>query len=149
LTTVIDQVDISLCQYNWYATKEIRPCRHTGTSQASTQVDIFLHREILERVLGRELKTGEFVDHIDSNPLNNVRSNLRLASGAENAKNRKLNASSTSGFKGVTKKGDKWRAQIQSDKRKMDLGSYSTPEEAHRAYCEAAKKLHGRFARTE
>ena len=93
------------------------------------------------------------VDHIDGDPLNNQRSNLRECSHAENMRNRKLNANSASGLKGVYRDNSKragpkkWRAEIKSHGRKIYLGNHFTPEEAHAAYRRAAIRLHGEFAR--
>lgn len=60
-------------------------------------------------------------------------------------------SSNTSGYKGVSwhKKRKKWTAEIQADGRRKYLGLYTTAEEAHQAYQDAAKALHCEFARTE
>jgi hypothetical protein len=66
--------------------------------------------------------------------------------------NRKNNKNKST-YKGV--KYDKrytnkpWNAKIQIYKKCIYLGSYETPELAHAAYCEASKKYHGEFGRTE
>lgn len=39
---------------------------------------VFDHRLVMERILGRHLKPGEVVHHIDGNPANNSPGNLRL-----------------------------------------------------------------------
>src|SRR5258708_6156443 len=44
---------------------------------------------------------GKYTEHINGNPLDNRRKNLRICSKAENMKNQKLSKLSTSGFKGV------------------------------------------------
>jgi len=56
----------------------------------------------------------------------------------------------TSGFKGVTwiKQSQKWAAQIQHNGQNHYLGLFNTAEEAHAVRCEAAHRLHGKFART-
>jgi hypothetical protein len=42
------------------------------------------------------------IDHIDRNPLNNAKSNLRIVSHAENMKNTKIFTTNKTGIKGVT-----------------------------------------------
>jgi len=53
-----------------------------------------------------------------------------------------------SGFKGVCLSSlhGKWMAQIQVDKKKIHLGLFDDPAEAHSAYVEAAIRLHGEYA---
>ena len=53
-----------------------------------------------------------------------------------------------SGFKGVTPIKKKWRATIVVDNKSIYIGSYSTKEEAAKAYDKAAKECFGEFART-
>jgi transposase len=86
------------------------------------------------------------VDHIDGNPLNNRRANLRICTSAENIRNRRKDRDNTSGFKGVTREGSKWLAQIFYGKRGHRLGRFDTPEQAHVAYCKAARRVYGEFA---
>lgn len=88
------------------------------------------------------------VDHINGDRANDRIANLRLATQAENLRNRGKQKNNTSGFKGVYQHAqNNWRARITKDGRQYCLGLYSTPEEAHRAYAIAAERLHGDFAR--
>ena len=89
------------------------------------------------------------IDHCDGDPLNNRFANLREASDSQNQANRRLNKNSTSGFKGVyfDKSSGRWAANILKDRQKFWLGCHDTPEQAHAAYCEAAQRIHGKFAR--
>jgi hypothetical protein len=88
------------------------------------------------------------IDHKDNNRLNNRISNLRLASASQNAANKRRPATNTTGFKGVrAKPNNRWRSEIQHNGKSISLGTYATKEEAHAAYCSAAQRLFGEFAR--
>lgn len=108
-----------------------------------------VHRLIMERVLGRQLQSNEAIDHINGNPLDNRRSNLRLANKSQNAANAKRRADNTSGYKGVSwsRVSKKWRAYTREDGRQKHLGLFDTPEQAHDAYKTATVEVYGEFAR--
>lgn len=90
------------------------------------------------------------IDHKDRDPFNNRKNNLRSATLNENQWNRSKTKANTSGFKGVyfDKSAGRYHAQITKNWKVYNLGRYDTPEEASAAYNEAAKRLHGTFART-
>ena len=87
------------------------------------------------------------IDHIDGDGSNNRIANLREATRAENSRNAPKRRNNTSGYKGVWLNHGRWSANIWTSGRKISLGTYDTPEQAHAAYAEAAKKLHDKFAR--
>lgn len=87
-------------------------------------------------------------DHRDLKRDNDRISNLREATDSQNGANTGLLASNRSGFKGVSHSRDGWKAQIRKNGERKFLGYFDTPEEAHAAYCAAARDLHGDFART-
>lgn len=97
--------------------------------------------------------TGEWppeqIDHKDRNTHNNAWSNLRAADHSLNAANRTARVNNKSGFKGVhLLKSGKYGAFIKKDGRSINLGSsFTTPQAAHEAYCAAAERLFGDFAR--
>jgi len=94
------------------------------------------------------LVTGwSFVDHINGDGLDNRRSNLRPADKSTNGMNRGIGSNNTSGFKGVSLQGLKWKAQIRVNGRHVHLGMFDTPEEAARVYDQAAVRHFGEFAR--
>lgn len=91
------------------------------------------------------------IDHRNGNKRDNRINNLREANKTENLQNRGKQSNNTSGYKCVSfdKRRNSWFSYINADGKRKYLGCYPTPEEAHAAYCEAAKKYHGEFARTE
>lgn len=87
------------------------------------------------------------IDHIDGNRTNNVISNLREATRAQNCQNKSRSSLSKIGVKGVGFHNGAYRARINVNNKQIYLGHFKTIEEAHEAYCKAARELHGEFAR--
>lgn len=89
------------------------------------------------------------IDHIDGNGTNNAIANLREATRSENMQNRRLHSNNTSGMRGVMwhKATGKWLAKIQANGKPKHLGLFDSQGAAHEAYVNAAKELHGVFAR--
>jgi hypothetical protein len=87
---------------------------------------ISMHRLILK------CNDEMIVDHIDGNPLNNRRYNLRGVYPKQNAINQKLQSNNTSGHKGVHwHKGiNKWIANIGVDNKLIHLGYFINIEDA-------------------
>ena len=102
--------------------------------------------EYMHRVIARP-EGGLLVDHKDGDGLNNVRENLRVATHAQNMRNRKIQKNNTSGFKGVHLDCGKWRAKIKYNGQWTHLGLYLDPVQAARVYDAKAKELFGEFAR--
>lgn len=100
-----------------------------------------LSRKIMDAPKGME------VDHINRNPLDNTRSNLRLCKRSENNSNRLCK--SKSGLKGVVAKGKRFIAQGgRMGFTNRYLGSFGTAKEAALAYDSYARAEYGEFALT-
>ena len=97
-----------------------------------------------------EYKTGVGleIDHINGDPLDNRRKNLRICTHAENMRNRKIFKNNTSGFKGVSwcKETNKWCAKCYL-KRKATKAWFKNIYDAAEFYNKTALALHGKFAR--
>ena len=96
-------------------------------------------------------KPGMFVDHVNGNPLDNRKENLRVCSNAENIRNSRKYSTNQSGYKGVSfvERKKKWAAKITFNYKKYFLGYFKTKEEAFEAYKSKAKEFFGEFARFE
>ena len=101
------------------------------------------------------LMTGYWVngqiDHKDLNRANNKFNNIRPSNQSQNIANTPKNKRNTSGYKGVSevKERGTWAAYIKENGKSRRIGEFSTPQEAHEAYCAAAKIAFGEFARFE
>jgi hypothetical protein len=91
------------------------------------------------------LSDGLEIDHINRNPLDNRRANLRFCTRRENARNRTYRKAS-GGYKGVSPDGTRWRAYIILDGKHVSLGGYATEIEGAVAYDAAAREHYGEFA---
>lgn len=87
-------------------------------------------------------------DHIDRNPMNNRKNNLRQATVSENNRNRSMLKNNTSGIMGVNwdKNKSKWRSRICFDNKRLELGFFVNKEDAVRARLCAEKEYYGEFA---
>jgi hypothetical protein len=106
-----------------------------------------VHRLIYWLCTGIEIPDNMLIDHINNVRDDNRIENLRVCTKSENAQNKKMNI--TNVRKGCfldRTRGNKWRAEIQSNGKVYHLGRFETELEAHQAYCKAATELHKEYA---
>ena len=147
-TTEIDDSDAELgLKYKWRNARDKRGPNRTSYAsftivENGRQRILLLHRLILNA------QSGEVVDHIDGNGLNNKRSNLRLGTQSQNRANGRQWKQPKSGFRGVYTSGSKWMSLISDGSHKLrHLGQFQTKEDAAKAYDKAAFERWGDFAR--
>ena len=103
----------------------------------------------LHRIVLGLSKSNKNPDHINGNPLDNRKSNLRICTQHQNTCNNKIPKNNTSGYKGVTwdKSRKKWAALIKFNYKSIHLGRFEDKLKAVLAYNEKAKELFGEYAR--
>jgi hypothetical protein len=121
---------------------------------------VMMHRVLLN-CLDKKLK----IDHINSNGLDNQKSNIRICTHTDNMKNRRASFSSTSKYLGVSRSINKkkyvskrtgevktyctnlkWQVSIRVDKKLIYLGTFEDEIIAAEVYNKAAINHHGQFA---
>lgn len=109
--------------------------------ESRTQKNIVVHRLVMKAKVGQE------VDHINRNPLDNRKVNLRFCTTRENRRNMGLRKDSKTGYKGVRANRKSFQAYINGrDGKFTHLGMFKDPKLAAIAYNTAAKKYFGEFA---
>lgn len=89
------------------------------------------------------------IDHVDRNGIDNRKSNLRVVTHLENARNKVYCFKPGSGFHGVVpnnSRGKPWKVYINHLKKPVYIGSFECKEEAALAYDKKAIELRGEFA---
>lgn len=139
--SLVDGVDAGLAAYRWHM-------NHNGyavhsVNQRGNRHTLRMHREILGMARGDKRE----VDHRNLDKLDNRRSNLRVATRAQNAQNQPAQPGRTSRYRGVHwhVRREKWRAQATLDGRQHFLGSFDS-EDAAAAAVAAFRREHMPFA---
>jgi hypothetical protein len=122
----------------WYPNKKAASSRAIYVSDCKGED---LHKLLLKPSAGFE------VDHIDLNPLNNCRSNLRICTHQQNQCNQAEQVNNTSGVAGVSyyPPRKKYRARIKASQHEIHLGYFYTFQEAVQARNEGVKLMFGEY----
>lgn len=130
---------------------DIAGCLHKSSGYIVIWLDMHPYQaQCLAWLYVRGKWCPEDVDHENQNKTDNSELNLRSATTSQNKANGRVYANKPTGLpKGVTKNGNKYRAQIVKNYKHTHLGYFDNPEDAHAAYASAAKRVHGKFAYVE
>lgn len=106
-----------------------------------------LHRELI----GAE--RGQLVDHINRDPLDNRRANLRITTASGNSRNRGIRGKNATGYKGVNRVRHpsgtvRFVARYGSPPNRVTVGWFDTAEDAAHAYDQAITEAYGEYAVT-
>lgn len=146
-STLVDQADAAIVrEFSWHASfnrnRGPRSCyvRRKVRREGMPPTALCLHRFLLDAPEGMQ------VDHINGNPLDNRRRNLRVCTQSQNGANRPRMR--RDGYRGVRLlKGKYWSARITYQNKGIHIGCFPTAEDAARAYDAKALELFGEFAR--
>lgn len=146
--TLVDVEDLEkIGEYRWYAAWNPRKHSYYAVSHGKSQTGKRTHVSLSRFLLNAP--KGMVVDHVNTDSLNNSRSNLRLCSYSQNGANRGKNRCNSSGHKGIIKKGNSYILHIAKNGKKIYLGSYKDIDEAINEYEKAAKEINGSFYRIQ
>jgi len=139
--TLVDDEDYKeLNNHKWFLSRNGYACCNMWIN--GKRKSVLMNRMIMGNPIDK------YVDHKDTDKLNNQRSNLRICNNSQNQANRKIQKNNPSGYKGVTRKTKKmWAATIRKDNKNYHLGYFPEKIDAAKAYNEAAIKYFGEFAR--
>ena len=139
---LVDDSDYDrIMQHKWFINRSGYAIRHVWTGERNVT-------EHMHRVVIGSACEGLDVDHINGDPLDNRRSNLRVATRSQNMANARPHIDGT-GYKGVTfdKRKNKYFARICKNYKTRFLGYYATAEAAAEAYNKAAVEAFGAYSR--
>lgn len=127
-------------KYTWYQAQN--GYFRTGIKVDDKWIQIQMHRLVMN-VLADDV----LIDHINGDRFDNRKSNLRYATHSQNMQNSFVSVRNTSGFRGVSFSSDDglWRARININGERVDLGSYSDFHNAVKARLNAEVKYYGEY----
>jgi hypothetical protein len=147
--TTIDDEDLEkLSKHKWWANTQGKLIRVETDLFKDETIKWGRKRVSLPRYLLNIKRRDLVVDHIDGNPLNNQKSNLRVCCKISNARNRKnLNKNNKSGLRGVSwdKFRNKWVAQLMYNRKHIYLGRFDDKNEAISAVIKGRKKYFKKY----
>ena len=144
---ICDEEDFKrLSRFSWYAhccsgnrkAKHYRPARRESLGKRKVH---FAHHEIVGKP-----PEGKVVDHINGDPWDNRKCNLRFATVGQNCRNQRRNRKSNGAGKGIHIVDGRVHARIRAKGKKYHFCGFKSILEAELTYDALALHLHGEFA---
>lgn len=137
---LVDDEDFDrVSEWTWYL-------HNHGGYAATTKYRVNRVRWLMHRLILNAPK-GVEVDHINGNPLDNRKENLRLCERRENARNTRKHKADGE-YKGIWKlPSGRWTAAITKNYKAESLGTYDSPIVAALAYDNACRERFGAFGK--
>lgn len=134
--TLIDEEDLDkIKDYRIIKTKGYAIAISRGTNHSKRKV-IKLHRLILG-IYDKSI----MIDHINRDPLDNRKCNLRIANSFINNQNRSLSSTNTTGYKNIVRRRNKFCICVDKNGKHYYGGSFNNIEDAFIARSNLYKKL--------
>jgi len=89
------------------------------------------------------------IDHINGVRHDNRWLNIRGCTNAENGRNRGISSNNTSGYRGVSGIGNKWRGAVTLNGKSHVRIGFKSPEKANEWVVNKSKELYGEFYNEE
>ncbi len=139
---VIDAEDIPLVsQRHWYKKSDQNYIISDSKDGGRLIQRIRLHRFLM----GLSENDERVVDHINRNPMDCRKSNMRIATQSQNCLNKSIRSDNNTGYIGVSKNSGKYEADIWIAGQYIRLGRANEPKICAQMYNHAAKLLFGEF----
>lgn len=143
LVVLVDDEDYeSLAGHRWYAHNNNRSTKRPARRLSGGKRKVVF---LVHEIMGVPEK-GMVIDHINGDPWDNRRANLRLCTHAQNLKNQHRKRKSNGAGKGVHWIGGAWVVLICNEGERYRIGTFKDRHAAELAYDAAALYLHGEYA---
>jgi hypothetical protein len=136
LFALVDDEDYDLVsKFSWHKHKALYGERYYASA------NVKMHRLVLDA------KPGEIIDHINGDPLDNRKENLRICTPSQNQQNTQSRGGS-SRYKGVSyhKKKNKWVGSFSANGKSYYCGAFESEDECACAVDQKRLEICGEFA---
>lgn len=139
VTVIVDAADYdAVSKHRWHLCGGKVGYLRRYVGRAANGKTLYLHRELMG------CPVGKYIDHINGDPFDNRRCNLRVATAFQSSGNVRKRKGTSSRFKGVSwdSRYQRWVVWVGP----KNIGRFKDEIEAARAYNDVARQVFGEFA---